>query len=135
MNPKRGFVFYFDNYPALTALSPEQRGWLLTVLMVYADRVWREPEVTLEEVMESFPMLSSETRLACSFMGASILRDTQKWLNRQRSGIASRSGGKPGPSAEEKASAGRREAEDMERARRLMERFQEEENRTHNAPC
>ncbi len=40
-NPKRGFVVYFDNYPMLLALPPEQRGLLFTALMQYADGRWR----------------------------------------------------------------------------------------------
>lgn len=118
MNPKRGFVFYFDNYPTLTALPPEQRGWLLTVLMVYADRVWREPEVNLEEVMEGFPMLSPETRLACGFMGTNILRDTRKWLSRQQRGSARPQRG---------ASAGPAPG-NTERTRRLLERMKQEQD-------
>lgn len=128
MNKKKSILIYFDNYPMVAALPLEQRGLLLTALMVYGERLSRE-EVTLEEVMECFPMLSPEARLACGFMGTNILRDTQKWLDRQRRGSAGRPrGGPPAlPAAEEKAAASRRAAEDMERARRLMERFREEE--------
>lgn len=132
MNVKRGFIFYFDNYPALTALPPEQRGWLLTVLMVYADRVWREPEVTLEEIMEQFPRLSPEARLACGFMGSSIRRDTWRWLSRQQRGGGAapsvRRGKSDPPTAEEKAAADRRVLENIERTRRLLERFEKEQD-------
>ena len=49
--------------------SMEQRGVVLTFLMVYADRVGREKAVNPEEMMEQFPQLSAEARLVCSFMG------------------------------------------------------------------
>ena len=61
---KKSFVVYFDSYPILSALPMEQRGLLFSVLMVYADRVWREPSTALEEVMEGFPRLSPEARVA-----------------------------------------------------------------------
>ena len=38
-NRKRGFVFYFDNILAVESLPPDQRGWLLSALCVYAERV------------------------------------------------------------------------------------------------
>ena len=41
-NPKRGFLLYFDNYPMVTMLPPEQRGWLLSALFSYADKIWRD---------------------------------------------------------------------------------------------
>ena len=34
----------------------------------------------IEEVMEGFPQLTPETRMACGFMGAAIRQDTQAWL-------------------------------------------------------
>lgn len=129
MNAKKSILIYFDNYPMLNALPPEQRGWLLSALMVYGDRLSRDGSVTLEEILEQFPRLSPEARLACGFMGTSILRDTQKWLNRQQRGSAGQNrlqkSQKPAP--EEKAAADRRAVEDMERVRRMMERFREEE--------
>ena len=51
-NVKRGFLLYFDSYPALMELEAEQRGLLLSALYVYADRVWRDETVTLEEILE-----------------------------------------------------------------------------------
>ena len=80
---KKGFVVYFNNYPLMSALPFEQQGMLFSALMIYADRVWRNRSVTMEEVLEGFPRLSPETRMACGFMGAAIQRDTDAWLNRR----------------------------------------------------
>ena len=116
---KKSFVVYFDSYPILSALPMEQRGLLFSVLMVYADRVWREPSTALEEGMEGFPRLSPEARMACGFMGAAIQRDTDAWLNRREY----RQQGKPGGQKKgDPETADRRAREDMERLRRLLER-------------
>lgn len=79
--PKKNFIFYLDNYPALTALPMEQRGVLITALCVYADRVWRDPSFTQEEAMDQFPQMTGETAMSFRFMASSILRDTQRWLD------------------------------------------------------
>lgn len=113
---KKSFVVYFDSYPILSALPMEQRGLLFSVLMVYADRVWREPSTALEEVMEGFPRLSPEARMACGFIGAAIRRDTESWL-RKREYRQRRK--QEGGSTEQ---TDRRAREDMERLRRLLER-------------
>ena len=116
-SPKKSFLLYFDNYPMLVSLPPEQRGWVVTALMVFADRVWRDSSTALEEIMEQFPKLTPEARLVCGFMGASILRDTQRWLSRRQRQAASRTEkrgtGEPTPDAKMQA--------DMERVRRLLE--------------
>lgn len=57
-NAKRGFVFYFDNYFVVEDLPPDQRGWLLSALCVYAERVWRDPSVTMEEILDHYPQMS-----------------------------------------------------------------------------
>ena len=117
--PKKSFVVYFDSYPILSALPMEQRGLLFSALMIYADRVWRDRSVTLEEVLEGFPKLSPETRMACGFMGAAIQRDTDAWLNRreyrQQGKTECQKRGDP-------ETANRRAREDMDRLRRLLER-------------
>jgi len=134
-NPKTGFILYFDNYPILASLPMEQRGLLFSALMVYADRVWREPSVTLEEVLDGFPKLSHESRMACSFMAAAVFRDTMAWLDRQQSREKKRQaagGATPSPAADQRA------REDMERTRRLMEQMKREETATpapHPAPA
>ena len=114
--PKKSFVVYFDSYPILSALPMEQRGLLFSVLMVYADRVWRDSAVTIEEVMEGFPQLTPETRMACGFMGAAIRQDTQAWLSKREH----RAKKQPGQN-EAAAGTDRRAREDMERVRRLLE--------------
>ena len=65
---KKGFVVYFNNYPLMSALPFEQQGMLFSALMIYADRVWRDRSVTMEEVLEGFPRLSPEARMACGFI-------------------------------------------------------------------
>lgn len=116
--PKKSFVVYFDSYPILSALPMEQRGLLFSALMIYADRVWRDRSATLEEVLEGFPRLSPETRMACGFMGAAIQRDTDAWLNRreyrQQGKTECQKRGDP-------KTADRRAREDMDRLRRLLE--------------
>ena len=115
---KKGFVVYFNNYPLMSALPFEQQGMLFSALMIYADRVWRDRSVTMEEVLEGFPRLSPETRMACGFMGAAIQRDTDAWLNRreyrQQGKTECQKRGDP-------ETADRRAREDMDRLRRLLE--------------
>ena len=81
---KRGFVFYFDNCVTMEALPPDQRGWLLSALCAYADRVWRDETVTREEILDLYPQLSQEAQIAFQFLGQGILRDTQRWLHQQK---------------------------------------------------
>lgn len=118
---KKSFVVYFDSYPLLTALSMEQRGLLFSILMVYADRSWRDPSVSLEEVIEGFPPLAPETRMACGFMGAAIQRDTEAWISKQEYRQKKRQDQRT-PAA----GADQRVREDIQRTRRLMEQLQRE---------
>lgn len=113
---KKGFIVYFNNYPLLSVLPMEQRGLLFSVLMVYADRVWRDRSTILEEVMEGFPGLSPEARMACGFMGSAIERDTDAWLNKQAYRQKKKQETSP-------AETEQRVREDMERTRRLMEQM------------
>ena len=115
---KKGFVVYFNNYPLMSALPFEQQGMLFSALMIYADRVWRNRSVTMEEVLEGFPRLSPETRMAYGFMGAAIQRDTDAWLNRREYRQQSKPGGQKKGDPE---TADRRAREDMDRLRRLLE--------------
>ena len=116
MNAKKSILVYFDSYPMLVSLPLAQRGLLFTILLIYGERLSRE-NTDLEEIMEQFPKLTPEARLVCGFMGASILRDTQRWLSRRQRQAASRTEkrgtGEPTPDAKMQA--------DMERVRRLLE--------------
>ncbi len=117
---KKSFVVYFDSYPLLAGLSMEQRGLLFSALMIYADRVWRDQDASLEEVLEGFPKLSPEARMACGFMGAAVCRDTLAWLDKRERRQQRRQEG-----AVSSAEHDRRAREDMERTRRLMEEMKE----------
>ena len=119
-NAKRGFVFYFDNYFVVEDLPPDQRGWLLSALCVYAERVWRDPSVTMEEILDHYPQMSGQTRIACGFLGAAVLRDTQRWLSqRQARALRRQQGDRPGrPPAPARERSWSRE-QDMELTRKL----------------
>ena len=133
-NAKRGFVFYFDNYFVVEDLPPDQRGWLLSALCVYAERAWRDPSVTMEEILDHYPQMSGQTRIACGFLGAAVLRDTQRWLLRRQSGERRRqqtqkegersapAPGSPAPRARTEPPDPRYSA-DLEQTRRLVERI------------
>ena len=128
-NVKKGFLLYFDSYPAIAALGAEQRGLLLSALYVYADRVWRDETVSMEEILDQFPAMDGQTRTACGFMGANILRDTRKWLSQrelrsQRRQEQGRGRGEAPLSAAERL---QREREDMERSGRLLQALKEKE--------
>ena len=124
---KKSFLLYFDNYPIIRALPPDQRGWLLSALYVYADQVWRDETVAMEQVMEEFPSLSQEARVACGFIGANILRDTQRWHRQRHSkqewkAAGGRSGNRPPKQAPSQTPEQlQREREEMARTRRLVE--------------
>ena len=117
---KKGFIVYFNNYPYMASLPLEQRGLLFSVLMVYADRVWRDPSTTLEEVMDGFSGLAPETRMACGFMGAAIQNDTEAWLAKQA--YRQKKGQGPSP-----AEGGRTARENTQRTRRLLEQMRREQ--------
>jgi len=80
---KKGFVLYFDMLPHLARLSAEQRGHLLMALAEYAQDL-AVVSVDIETVLEDYPQLLPETQMAVRFIGSTILRDTEKWLERQR---------------------------------------------------
>ena len=132
-NAKRGFVFYFDNYFVVEDLPPDQRGWLLSALCVYAERVWRDPSVTMEEILDHYPQMSGQTRIACGFLGAAVLRDTQRWLLRRQAGERrrqqTREGERGAPAPSSPAPRARTEppdarySADLEQTRRLVERI------------
>lgn len=122
-NPKRGFVLYFDNYPMIIALPPDQRGWLITALMEYAERLSRGERIPPEDLLTRYPPLSSQTKTAFQFMATGVDRDTQRWLQRQRTGEErrrTREGERPSSSAASSAQALQEQAE-RERLRRVLE--------------
>ena len=124
MEAKKSFLLYFDNYPMVECLSAEQRGWLLTALYAYAFRLTHSEEATMEQLGKEFPAMTEETRMACSFMCASIKRDTQRWFNQREGRIRKKA------QREEQGSGGsisdegkRRQAEEVERMRRDMAKW------------
>lgn len=122
-NPKRGFVLYFDNYPMIIALPPDQRGWLITALMEYAERLSRGEGLPPEDLLTRYPPLSPQTKTAFQFMATGVDRDTQRWLQRQRAGEErrrTREGERPSSSAASSAQTLQEQAE-RERLRRVLE--------------
>lgn len=122
-NPKRGFVLYFDNYPMIIALPPDQRGWLITALMEYAERLSRGEGLPPEDLLTRYPPLSPQTKTAFQFMATGVDRDTQRWLQRQRAGEErrrTREGERPSLSAASSAQTLQEQAE-RERLRRVLE--------------
>ena len=99
----------------------EQRGLLFSALMVYADRVWRDTSVTLEEVMDGFPKLSQEARIACGFMGTAIYRETLTWLNKREYRQQNRQRNQA--RGTDPTEVNRRGREDIERTRKLLEQM------------
>lgn len=122
-NPKRGFVLYFGNYPMIIALPPDQRGWLITALMEYAERLSRGEGLPPEDLLTRYPPLSPQTKTAFQFMATGVDRDTQRWLQRQRAGEErrrTREGERPSSSAASSAQTLQEQAE-RERLRRVLE--------------
>lgn len=121
-NPKHGFVFYFDNYPILLSLPPEQRGWLITALCVFADQVWRDPPAPAEAVLEQFPQLSPQAQVTYRFMAGAISRDTQRWLQQRDARIQRRQQqAAEAVSPPDQTQQERRFQQDAARLRQLME--------------
>lgn len=124
-NPKRSFLVYFDNYPMLISLPPDQRGWLFTALMDYAARQSRGEGETPEALLERYPPLSPQTQTIFQFMAAAVDRDTQRWLQRRQAALERRQAREgerpPSPSAQPSPQALRQEQEERERLRRALE--------------
>ena len=83
MAEKKSFLLYFDMYPSIRRLSPEQKGYLLSALFEFADGAWRE-ELNKEAILERFPQLDEVGRMAYSFIAETIQRDTEKWREKQK---------------------------------------------------
>ena len=132
-NPKRGFVVYFDNYPMLLAMPPEQRGLLFTALMQYADGRWRGEVTDPEEVLVRWPDMGAQAQMGFRFMGSAVDRDTQRWLLRRQAGERrrqqTREGERGAPAPSSPAPRARTEppdarySADLEQTRRLVERI------------
>ena len=76
MNDKKSFILYFDSLPLFLMLPVEQRGWLITALILFASEVAEDLEVTWEEVAERFPALTEDSRFVMQFLSGIIGRDT-----------------------------------------------------------
>lgn len=75
---KKSFLIYFDAYPIVSTLPPEQRGELFSALCEYAQA---EAERPTEQgaVLDRFPAMSTDARAVFYFMAQNIQRDTEKW--------------------------------------------------------
>lgn len=107
----------------IIALPPDQRGWLITALMEYAERLSRGEGLPPEDLLTRYPPLSPQTKTAFQFMATGVDRDTQRWLQRQRTGEErrrTREGERPSSSVASSAQALQEQAE-RERLRRVLE--------------
>lgn len=102
MAQKKSFLVYFDNYPMVQALPLEQRGLLLTALFEYGMAAGEPDSPSIPEILEAFPAMAEETRMACLFMCSNIHRDTQRWLGRQAAQERRRAGQGSGPETGER---------------------------------
>lgn len=77
---KKSFLIYFDAYPIVSTLPPEQRGELFSALCEYA-QAEAEAERPTEQsaVLDRFPAMSTDARTVFYFMAQNIQRDTEKW--------------------------------------------------------
>ncbi len=82
MQDKKSFLLYFDSYPMLEKLSPEEVGYLMRAVYEYAMRVWQE-DIRVEVFLESRSELSPAASMACGFLCANVRRDTEKWRQRR----------------------------------------------------
>lgn len=117
-NEKKSFLIYFDNAPMINGLPPEQRGWLFSALLDYGSRVSRE-NLTSETALSLYPQLDSQAQMVFRFIASTIDRDTQRWLQRQRTGEErrrAREGESPSPAAPPVP-----QQADRERLRRVLE--------------
>ena len=124
MAQKKSFLIYFDNYPMVQGLPPEQRGWLLTALFEYGMAAGEPGGRSIPEILEAFPAMTEETKMACLFMCSNIQRDTQRWLGRQAAQERRRAGQGSGPETGERK---RQEREEMAQMRRELARCREVE--------
>lgn len=122
-NEKKSFLIYFDNAPMINGLPPEQRGWLFSALLDYGDRVSRE-NLSPEAALRLYPQLGSQAQMVFQFIASTVDRDTQRWLQRQRTGEERRqakAGERPSPASPPAPQALWQEQADRERLRRALE--------------
>lgn len=79
---KKSFVLYFDMFPSITGLPPDQRGELFSALFSYA-RAEAEGPTEQEEIFSQYPDMGPEARMAFRFMAETIRRDTEKWREKR----------------------------------------------------
>ena len=125
MAQKKSFLIYFDNYPMVQGLPPEQRGWLFTALFEYGMAAGEPDGRSIPEILEAFPAMTEETKMACLFMCSNIQRDTQRWLGRQAAQERRRE--ERGSGGAEPGARRRREQEEVARMRRDLARCREVE--------
>ena len=112
-------------------LPPVQRGLLLSALFSYADKIWRDMSLSIEDVLDTYPELSDEGRVAFSFLASNIRRDTFRWLSRRESRSQRRRQQEESlPTSTSTPEELQREAElfqrDIERTRQLLEQYRQE---------
>jgi len=79
---KKSFVLYFDSYPMIARLPPEQRGALLSALFEYALASAKAP-CEFQQTLRNHPEMTGETGMAFAFLAENIRRDTEKWREKQ----------------------------------------------------
>lgn len=80
---KKSFVLYFDMYPSICVLPDDQRGILLSAVFEYAGEVLKNGDA-LEPVLERYPKMTQECRMALRFIAETIRRDTEKWKEKHK---------------------------------------------------
>lgn len=83
MNEKKSFVLYYDSYPLLALLPPEQRGHLISAVFQFAMGASQSPPVSQEDILAQFPALTPEARMCFHALAATVSRDTRTWQNKQ----------------------------------------------------
>ena len=83
-NQKNSFLIYLDAYMHVTALPPEQQGYLFSSLFWFASRmsVLGHP-VDVATAAAGCTQLSPEARMAFKFMATNMVRDFEKWLEKK----------------------------------------------------
>lgn len=75
---KKSFLIYFDAYPIVSTLPPEQRGELFSALCEYT-RAEAAGPTEQSAVLDRYPAMTADARTVFFFMDQNIQRDTEKW--------------------------------------------------------